>query len=81
VQVTKVRFFTDARQAYGRSALLLSGGGSLGLIHIGVVKRLYESSLLPRVISGSSIGALIAGLLGVHTDEEVCAVRLCLAAR
>ena len=28
--VTKVRFFGDARQAYGRSALLLSGGASLG---------------------------------------------------
>lgn len=60
MQVTKLRFFSDARQAYGRSALLLSGGGSLGLYHFGVVKRLYECGLLPRVISGSSIGALVA---------------------
>eukprot|EP00123_Amoebidium_parasiticum_P004490 comp15790_c0_seq1/m.13043 comp15790_c0_seq1/g.13043 ORF comp15790_c0_seq1/g.13043 comp15790_c0_seq1/m.13043 type:complete len:532 (-) comp15790_c0_seq1:224-1819(-) len=69
--ITKVRFFTDMRQAYGRSALLLSGGASLGLYHFGVVKCLYEHQLLPRVISGASIGALLTALLGVHTDEEL----------
>lgn len=34
----KLDFFNETRHAFGRSALLLSGGGSLGLYHSGVVK-------------------------------------------
>jgi hypothetical protein len=43
----------------------------LGLYHLGVVKTLNEQGLLPRVICGSSVGALIASLVCVHTDEEL----------
>eukprot|EP01135_Chromosphaera_perkinsii_P008205 Nk52_evm27s1178 gene=Nk52_evmTU27s1178 len=67
----KETFFADTRQAFGRSALLLSGGASLGMYHFGVVKSLYEFNLLPRVISGGSIGALVVALLGAHSDEEI----------
>ena len=55
----------------GRSALLLSGGLSFGLYHFGVVKALFERGCLPRVISGASIGALVAALLGINTDQEL----------
>ncbi|MEM6544150.1 MAG: DUF3336 domain-containing protein, partial [Pseudomonadota bacterium] len=54
----KIDFFYRANICYGRSALLLSGGGVLGFYHLGVVKTLLEQNLLPRVISGSSAGAL-----------------------
>ena len=67
----KARFFTDSRQAFGRSALLLSGGISFGMYHFGVVKCLFEQRCLPRVICGASIGALIAALVGIHTDDEI----------
>eukprot|EP00127_Corallochytrium_limacisporum_P005931 Clim_evm8s215 gene=Clim_evmTU8s215 len=67
----KEMFFRDTRQAFGRTALLLSGGSTLGMYHFGVVKALYRFNLLPRVISGSSIGALVVALLGVHTDDEM----------
>eukprot|EP00126_Sphaerothecum_destruens_P010319 Sdes_comp20715_c0_seq3m16414 len=67
-------FFADTRQAFGRSALLLSGGASLGMYHFGVVKCLYEFNLLPRVISGGSVGSLVVALLGVHNDEEIPAL-------
>ncbi len=67
----KLDFFYRANVCYGRSALMLSGGGVLGFYHLGVVKTMLEEGLLPRVISGSSAGALVAGVLGTHTDEEL----------
>ncbi|KNC87672.1 hypothetical protein SARC_00243 [Sphaeroforma arctica JP610] len=69
--ITKQRFFTDMRQAYGRSALLLSGGSALGLHHFGVIKCMHEAHVLPKIICGASIGALLTGLLAVHTTEEL----------
>jgi predicted acylesterase/phospholipase RssA len=42
-----------------------------GLYHLGVVKTLLEHKLLPRIVCGSSIGALIAALVCIHTDEEL----------
>ncbi|MAL93665.1 MAG: patatin [Haliea sp.] len=67
----KLDFFYRANICFGRSALMLSGGGVLGFYHLGVVKTLLEQGLLPRVISGSSAGSLIAGVLGTHTDAEL----------
>ena len=52
----KSALFVYMRQAYGRTALMLSGGGGLGIYHIGIVKALFEADLLPRIISGSSAG-------------------------
>lgn len=42
-----------------------------GLYHIGVVKALHERDLLPRIISGTAVGALIAALICIHTDDEL----------
>ncbi|WP_166259770.1 DUF3336 domain-containing protein [Marinobacter salicampi] len=67
----KIRFFRDTLTSYGRPALLLSGGATLGMFHLGVIKALWEKGLLPQVIAGSSVGAVMAGMLGVHTDAEI----------
>lgn len=64
-------FFLRASHCYGRSALMLSGGGALGHFHLGVIKTLLEQQLLPSVISGSSAGAFVAAMVGTHTDEEI----------
>ena len=37
------------------------------MVHFGVVKCLFEHKLLPPVICGASIGALVAALLGEFT--------------
>ncbi|MGB5702923.1 MAG: DUF3336 domain-containing protein [Polyangiales bacterium] len=66
--------FKRAAHIFGRSALLLSGGASLGFFHLGVVKALSEQDLLPDVLSGASMGALIACGVGVRTDEEIQAL-------
>lgn len=67
----KMDFFYRANICYGRSALMLSGGGVLGFYHLGVVKTLLQQGLLPRVISGSSAGSLVAGIVGTHTNPEL----------
>lgn len=64
-------FFRRASICFGRSALMLSGGGQLGNFHIGVLKALAKEKLLPNVISGASAGSLFAALVGTHTDEEL----------
>ncbi|QFU75266.1 DUF3336 domain-containing protein [Halioglobus maricola] len=67
----KLDFFYRANICFGRSALMLSGGGVLGFYHLGVVKTLMDQGLLPRVISGSSAGSIMAGVVGTHTDKEL----------
>jgi len=67
----KRRFFNRAARSFGRSALLLSGGASLGLFHIGVINELMEQKLLPQVITGSSAGSIVGGFLATHSDDEL----------
>jgi TAG lipase/steryl ester hydrolase/phospholipase A2/LPA acyltransferase len=67
----KLDFFYRSNVCYGRSALMLSGGGVLGFLHVGVVTELLRHGLLPRVISGSSAGSIVAAALAAYTDEEM----------
>jgi TAG lipase/lysophosphatidylethanolamine acyltransferase len=80
----KYDFFNELRQSYGRSALLLSGGGSLGMLqhifacltklgmyHIGVIKALFEAHLIPKIISGASVGSVVASFLCITRDEDI----------
>jgi TAG lipase/steryl ester hydrolase/phospholipase A2/LPA acyltransferase len=61
----------EARQSFGRSALLLSGGGTFGMNHIGVLKTLWEQKLVPRIVSGSSAGSIVCAVLCTKMDEEI----------
>lgn len=63
-----------ARQAFGRSALLLSGGATYGMNHIGVLKALWEAKLLPRIISGASAGSMVCAVFCIHKDDELPAL-------
>lgn len=66
----RIEFFERASHCYGRSALMLSGGGTLGYFHLGVVKTLIEQGMLPAVISGASAGSFVCAVVGTRTDEE-----------
>jgi predicted acylesterase/phospholipase RssA len=66
-----VPFWRQAQISFGNSALLLSGGAMMGIYHYGVVRALVERGALPKVISGTSAGAVVASFLAVRTDEEV----------
>ncbi|CCC66883.1 hypothetical protein NCAS_0A03250 [Naumovozyma castellii] len=61
----------QTRRSIGRTALVLSGGGSFGLFHVGVLTTLFELDLLPRVISGSSAGAIVASIITTHHKDEI----------
>lgn len=67
----KLEFFRRASHCFGRSALMLSGSGSLLYFHLGVVKALWEEDMLPSVISGASGGAIVAATVGTHSNDEL----------
>jgi TAG lipase/steryl ester hydrolase/phospholipase A2/LPA acyltransferase len=67
----KLDLFRRVSRGYGHTSLMLSGAGSLGPFHIGVVKTLFNEGLLPRIISGSSAGAMVAALIGTHNKHEL----------
>ncbi len=71
---TKMELFHDTSHAFGRSTLVLQGGSAFSMCHIGVVKALHLRGLLPRIITGTATGALVAALVGVHTDDELLEV-------
>lgn len=62
-----------ARQSFGNSALMLSGGGTLGMCHIGVVKCLVQEGLLPRIVCGSSAGSIVGAVLATQKPDIVLA--------
>ncbi|MBI2384149.1 MAG: DUF3336 domain-containing protein [Gammaproteobacteria bacterium] len=67
----KLRFFHATALSYGRSALMLSGGATLGLFHVGVLKALFRADVLPNVLSGSSAGSVVAATVGTRAPEEM----------
>eukprot|EP00899_Mesostigma_viride_P026940 jgi/Mesvir1/7430/Mv19211-RA.2 len=67
----KLVFMQETRHAFGRTALLLSGGATLGLFHLGVVKTLVYHRILPRVVAGSSAGSIISSFIATKTDDEL----------
>lgn len=63
---------------WGQSVgLVLSGGGSKGLAHIGVIRALEEHGIPIDYIGGTSMGAVIGSLyaMGLTTDEMVAIIR------
>jgi TAG lipase/lysophosphatidylethanolamine acyltransferase len=67
----KLELLHDTRQAFGRTTLVLQGGSVFGFCHLGVVKALHLRGLLPRIITGTATGALVAALVGVHSEDEL----------
>ncbi|WP_243237190.1 patatin-like phospholipase family protein [Heliobacterium chlorum] len=53
-------------------ALVLSGGGSRGAAHIGVIRALEEEGLRPPLVVGVSAGAFAGALYGTgHSPEDM----------
>ena len=57
--------------------LVLSGGGSKGLAHIGVIKALEENRIPIDYIAGTSMGAIVGGCyaIGMSTDEMISIIK------
>ncbi len=55
-----------------RVALALSGGGSLGLAHVGVLKYFEEHHIPVDAIAGTSMGGIVGGLYATgHTPQQI----------
>jgi len=54
-----------------RVGLVMSGGGSSGLAHIGVIRALEENGIPIDYVAGTSMGALVAAMyaVGMSPDE------------
>ena len=62
----------NAGRTGGGVALTLSGGGAKGLYHIGVIQALEENDIPIDYISGTSMGAIVAGLYAAgYSPEEM----------
>ncbi len=51
-------------------ALVLSGGGSRGFAHIGVLKALEREGIEPDIVVGTSMGSVIGGLYASGVSPE-----------
>jgi TAG lipase/lysophosphatidylethanolamine acyltransferase len=67
----KQEFFSELLQTFGRTVLILHGGASFGMCHMGVVKALHDRGLFPKIICGSYVGALVASLICVQPPEKL----------
>jgi len=55
-----------------KTGLVLSGGGTRGFAHLGVIAALYEKGIKPDVISGVSAGAIVGAFIAAgKTPEEI----------
>ncbi len=61
--------------------LALGAGAARGWAHIGVIERLVEAGIAPRVVAGTSIGALVGGCYAAGRLEELKAFAASLTRR
>jgi len=73
ILISSTLLFVSPFTARGQKvALVLSGGGSRGAAHIGVLKALEKNHIPVDYIVGTSIGAIIGGLYSIgYTPEEI----------
>ncbi|MDD4107608.1 MAG: patatin-like phospholipase family protein [Prolixibacteraceae bacterium] len=53
-----------------KTGLVLSGGGTRGFAHLGVIAALYEAGIKPDVISGVSAGAIAGAFIAAGKSPE-----------
>ena len=51
-------------------SLVLSGGGALGIAHLGVIADLQKNSLAPREIVGTSMGGIIGACVAIGLSAK-----------
>ncbi len=50
--------------------IALGGGGALGMAHLGVLKALEKSGIVPDIVVGTSIGSIVGGLYAAGFNFE-----------
>jgi NTE family protein len=59
-----------AREGNVRTAFVLSGGGSLGAVQVGMLQALTEAGIRPDMLIGTSVGAVNAAWIGGRPDHD-----------
>ncbi|MDH3222727.1 MAG: patatin-like phospholipase family protein, partial [Gemmatimonadota bacterium] len=59
---------TTSEPAEAQQALVLSGGGARGIAHAGVVRALDSLGVDPRIVVGTSMGAVVGALYATGLD-------------
>ena len=73
--ITLILLLSATLASAQRVGLVLSGGGTKGLYHIGVIKALEENGIPIDYVSGTSMGAIIAGLYAIgYTPEQMAEI-------
>lgn len=62
--------FPGAQGAAGRCAFVLSGGGSLGAVQVGMLRALFEQGVRPDLLIGTSVGAVNAAWVSDRPDAD-----------
>lgn len=57
-------------------ALVLGGGGARGLAHIGVIRELVKRNMVPDLIVGTSMGAIVGGMYAQTLDIDFVEAKL-----
>lgn len=61
--------FTRMQKKY-HTGLVLSGGGTRGFAHLGIIAALYEKGIQPDVISGASAGSIVGAFIAAGKSPE-----------
>ncbi|GAB4375128.1 MAG: hypothetical protein Kow0042_20310 [Calditrichia bacterium] len=59
-----------------KTALILGGGGARGMAHLGVLRVLEREGIVPDLIVGCSVGAVIGGMYAQNPDIDAVQNRL-----
>ena len=54
----------------GVTAFVLTGGGSLGAVQVGMLQALHAGGVIPDMIVGASVGAINAALYAASPDAD-----------
>lgn len=56
--------------APAKTAFVLTGGGSLGAVQVGMLKALHDAGIVPDLVVGASVGAINAAYFAGAPDAE-----------
>jgi NTE family protein len=65
-----------SKRGGSRTALVLSGGGSLGALQVGMLRALFEHGLTPDLLVGTSVGAVNAAFIASRPPTAATADQL-----
>jgi len=57
-------------------AIVLSGGGARGALHVGALRALVEAGVVPDILVGTSIGACNAAFIALNGMNQQCLEKL-----